>query len=368
MSGDVQLRDYTEADRDQIFSLMEEIYDPDVMANSRGHWAWQYHENPRNPEGRVAIRVCERDGEIVAMICGVRQDFHLDGTRLSGWWVVDFMARQAGTDKKERLRYGQRLAEECRDSQPMIAGVNRPSLNRYWKRLLGDQVDICAVPMMIRPLRASKLARKKLSNPALAAAAGVAGSVALPFMYRERRRSDPEGVRFEPVTRFDDRFDAFFERVAPTFRNLAVRDAAYLNWRYLDIPDRTYEAHAAFEGDEVRGLVVTRTLIDEDLVKGRIVDLLAPHPEVEMWHYLLSRTVARFRETGADLVHGLGAVEGPIMQAYTECGFRPNPEHSRTSQYIAYTIADGVDPDVFYDGNAWYVTLGDSDTDFATPA
>jgi hypothetical protein len=170
------------------------------------------------------------------------------------------------------------------------------------------------------------------------------------------------------VERFDARFDAFFERVAPSFQNLAVRDAAYLNWRYLDIPDRTYEAHAAFRGDEVLGFVVTRTLVDEGIVKGRIADLLAPHADVEMWHYLLSRTVARFREAGADLVHGLGAVDGALMRAYGECGFRPNPEHSRTSQYIAYTTADGVDPDVFYDGNTWYVTLGDSDTDFATPA
>ncbi len=367
MNEDVILRDYEPRDVPQITSLMQEIYDPEIMANSRRHWHWQYHENPRNPDGRVAIRVVERGDEIVAMICGIRQNFSLGGTVVPGLWVVDFMARQAGTNQKERHRYGQRLALELKATQPLVAGVNRPALNRYWKRVLGGQIDICACPMMIRPLRAGALARQRIGNPLLATLAGTLGRVALPMMYRARHPDVPVGLAFEPVTRFDASFDAFWARASTGFSHLTVRDAAYLNWRYLDIPDREYSAFVARQDGEIRGWVVLREIRADGLRKGRIVDLLAPRDDEVMWHYLLAEAVDRCREAGCDLVHALGSTVEPLMRAFAACGFRANPEHSRLAQYIAYTSVDGIDLDEFYDGDNWYVTLGDSDTDFATP-
>jgi hypothetical protein len=366
MSEDVTLRDYREDDVEQIFSLMSEIYDEDVVANSRRHWRWQYHDNPRNPDGRVAIRLVDRAGEIVAMIAGIRQEFYLGGEIASGLWVVDFMARQAGTSHKERLRYGQRLAFELRDTQPLVAGVNRPALNRYWKRVLGDQVDICAVPMMLRPLRVESLARRKVRNPVLATAAGLAGRVAAPLVFRSRHKGSTS-VRLERTATFDRTHDELWQRVAPSFSHLAVRDAAYLNWRYVDPPDRTYACVTAFRGDEPCGFIVTRRFRDEELLKGRIVDVLARSDDVETWAELVGGAVERFRDDGCDLVHGLGSTVPAIMEAYKMCGFRSNPEHARTSQYIAYTNLESVDKNAFYDGDNWHVSLGDADTDFATP-
>ena len=367
MGKDVTLRDYRESDAEAIFTLMGEIYDADVVANSRRHWRWQYHENPRNPEGRVPIRVVDRDGEVVATICGIRQDFSIAGLVSTGRWVVDFMARQAGTNERERLRFGQRLAFELRDTQPLVAGVNRPALNRYWKRVLGDQVDICAVPMMVRPLRTRRLARRRVRNPALAAGFAAAARAALPVVYRVKRRAAPDGVTFDPIDRFDSRFDQFWKGVAPSFTNLAVRDSIYLNWRYRGIPDRTYECFVACRAGEVRGWVVVRLLRDGDLLKGRIVDVLARSDDLPMWYFLIGSAVSRLADQGADLVHGLGSTVAAVREAYRECGFRPNPEHARTSQYIAYNNLEGIDQDAFYNGDNWYVTLGDSDTDFARP-
>lgn len=345
---------------------MAEVYDDTVMANSRGHWTWQYHDNPRNPEGRVAIRVVDRGGDIVAMICGIRQLFWLNGHVEPGLWVVDFMARQAGTDSRQRLRYGQRLAFELRDTQPLVAGVNRPALNRYWKRILGDHVDICAVPMMLRPLRLGGIARRKLRSRFLGRVADVAGRFVLPLVFRESR-SSTEDRTFEIVETFDDRFDRFWERVAPTFSHLSVRDAAFLNWRYRDIPCRSYTSFAALRGGELVGWVVTRWIRAGGLDKARIVDMLASREDADTWRYLIHGVVAHYRAAGADLVHGLGSTVAPVMDAYRACGFRTNPEHARTAQYIAYTSSDAVDKDAFYRGDNWYVTLGDADTDFATP-
>ncbi len=367
MRDDVVLRDYRVEDTEQVFELMSEIYDEAVMDNSRRHWTWQYFDNPKNRNGKPAIRVIERRGEIVAMICGISQEFWLDGRVSWGLWIVDFMARQAGTEKKERLRFGQRLAFEARDTHPLIAGVNRPALNRYWKRVLGDHVDIVAAPMMIRPLSYRRLAKEKFGNPLIASAAGIGAAVAMPLVFRERRPSISSEHRLDAVERFDDDVDEFWGRAAATFSHLAVRDASYLNWRYADIPDRTYNRFVLRRDGRTAGWIVTRTLSGGNLMKGRIVDLLACREDFEAWYLLLSGVTDRFREAGADLVHGLGSPVEPLMRAYRAAGFKANPEHSRESQYIAYNRIEDLDQDAFYNGDNWYVTLGDSDTDFATP-
>jgi len=367
MRNDVFLRDYRETDFEAIASLMGEIYPPEVVNNSRGHWRWQYHDNPRNANDGVAIRVAERDGAVVATLCGLRQRFWLDGKTIPGLWVVDFMARQAGTDQKERLRFGQRLAIELRETQPLVAGVNRPALNRYWKRILGDQIDICALPMLLRPLRMRALARHKIANPVLAEIAAAGASLALPFKYRTRRRGSGE-LSFEESASFDARFDRFWEEVAPSFRNICVRDAAYLEWRYRKIPDRRYRCAVVSSGGHLRGWVVTREVHDGELRKTRIVDLLARSDDREAWGALVGGVMARAAGEGADLVHTLDSTVPALHEAFHDAGLRPNPDATRVSQYIAFTKSPGLDLDEFYRGENWFVTLGDSDTDFATPA
>jgi hypothetical protein len=48
------------------------------------------------------------------------------------------------------------------------------------------------------------------------------------------------GYHLELVRDPGPEFDAFFERVAPAYRFLVKRDAAYLRWRYLQAPDEQY--------------------------------------------------------------------------------------------------------------------------------
>jgi hypothetical protein len=212
------------------------------------------------------------------------------------------------------------------------------------------------------------IAKRKVPHPVLGELAALGAAVAIPLKYRRRSHPMPAGVSFEPISTFDARFDIFWAKVAPTFRNLCVRDAAYLNWRYVQIPDRRYRSFAAFDRGEIRGWIVTREIQDGELRKARIVDVLARADDAPAWHVLVSEAVARCRAEGADLVHALDATVPALHEAYRACGFRPNPEQDRVAQYIAFTTAPGVDRDAFYAGQNWFVTLGDSDTDFATPA
>jgi GNAT superfamily N-acetyltransferase len=142
------------------------------------------------------------------------------------------------------------------------------------------------------------------------------------------------GKAGEPVSHFDDEADA-----AAVWRNHIVRDAPYLNWRYLDSP-RDYVAYRAGSGYAVLG---------HKRHKGRPVALVAD---------LAGPVRPLLRACIAGVKPGtrvLFAVPGRGEEAaYLSCGFVPTP---RSLHFMGKPLAGELDADP----RSWRFTLGDTD-------
>jgi hypothetical protein len=118
-----------------------------------------------------------------------------------------------------------------------------------------------------------------------------------------------------------------------------VRDASYLNWRYLDSP-RDYVAYRAAGGYAVLG---------HKRHRGRSVALVADL--VGPVRPLLRACIAGVKP-GARLLFAVPA-RGQEA-AYVSCGFVPTP---RTLHFMGKALAGTLDTDP----HGWRVTLGDTD-------
>jgi GNAT superfamily N-acetyltransferase len=137
-----------------------------------------------------------------------------------------------------------------------------------------------------------------------------------------------------PIADFDRAGDA-----ASAWPNHIVRDAAYLNWRYLDSP-RDYMAYGVDGGYAVVG---------HKRHRGRDVALVADL--VGPVRPLLRACIAAVRPG----VRLLFAVPGPgEAAAYLSCGFVPTP---RSLHFMGKALAGTLD----VDPRAWRFTLGDTD-------
>jgi len=142
------------------------------------------------------------------------------------------------------------------------------------------------------------------------------------------------GRERERIERFEEAGDA-----AKEWPNHVVRDATYLNWRYLDSP-RDYVAYRGDGGYAVLG---------HKRHKGRPVALVADL--VGQARPLLRACIAAVRP-GTRVLFGLPA-PGQAA-AYLSCGFVPTP---RTLNFMGKPLAGRLD----IDPRAWRVTLGDTD-------
>jgi hypothetical protein len=140
--------------------------------------------------------------------------------------------------------------------------------------------------------------------------------------------------RAEQIERFDFEGDA-----AAGWPNHIVRDADYLNWRYLDSP-RDYAAYRARGGYAVLGHKRHR-----GQPIALVADLVGPVRP------LLRASVAGVKP-GTRALFGL---PGPgEAAAYASCGFVPTP---MTLDFMGKSLAGELDPDP----HAWRFTLGDTD-------
>jgi len=117
-----------------------------------------------------------------------------------------------------------------------------------------------------------------------------------PALYREPLGpiAAGRGVEVAEVARAGPEFDALFARLAPDLRYLAVRDAAFLNWRFADHPDFRYSMLAARDANGLRGYAVVRRC--DLLTPGNVVlvDWLVPGGDLDAGRELL-RAADRIR-------------------------------------------------------------------------
>jgi GNAT superfamily N-acetyltransferase len=75
---------------------------------------------------------------------------------------------------------------------------------------------------------------------------------------------------YHPVEEFGDEFDKFWERVAHLYPGIIKKKSAYMNWRYLDIPHKTY--HVFYRKIDER--IITVLVFKIEKTHASIVDII----------------------------------------------------------------------------------------------
>lgn len=140
-----------------------------------------------------------------------------------------------------------------------------------------------------------------------------------------RFRSQPSvatGQRVERITAFDDRATELWDRVRTQFEFARIRDAAWLNWRYLDPRAGTIEVYGTYDGDRLLGYVAIR----HSARAARILDLVTDPEAAGVGAGLLEHAVAELRQSGCRAIECLLPSPHHEEQALREAGFLPTAE------------------------------------------
>ena len=344
-----QIDQYRSDDRRAVDALYRRVFGNDAADANRLRWQWQYDRNPNNPGGTPQIWVAREGPSVIGQYATMPVRLSLGGREVYGSWGMDVMV----APERQRQGLGEVLFRTWDQNVGASLGLGlSESSHRLFQKLHWPEVG--PLPCLVKPLSRRAFRRPNWPMPINR----LVSALTLPLV-RIVARSRPLSAQVQPIRRFDASFDRLWEQVAGKLDLAVRRDAAYLNWKYVEPPHVRYLIVALKREGETIGYAVYRHSQEP---RGRVtllVDFLVD-PDDEAGFKTLLRWVDR---------EARGADSDKVRTFAMHAGFRRLTRRSgyfHVKSTIEFTIkinALDVPADFYKRTDRWHVTLGDSDQD-----
>jgi Acetyltransferase (GNAT) domain len=334
---DVEIRDFRPGDGAGIVALLNEVFsDGDDRFEPRtvAHWEWVYEQNPA---GRQIIVAQDPGGRIVGHYACipyktvVRGEETLCGQGVDSMVAVDY--RRGLKTEGLFVKTARRYFEKYGVPEQNAYGYGFPNRKafRIGVRVLNYVPVHSPVPTIARNLFDKPDDRDVESG------------------------SDTVGEVL-PIERFGEDADELWRRLRPEIEMGTVRDAAFLNWRYIDCPFAPHGAFGLFDaGGALRGAYVSRADWTGPPILA-LSEFLVPGGDPDAAVRLLAHAVRHARETGQQRVEVWLPPTHALFGVVTSHGFVPeeSPFHLCIKIYDPSLQPDWV-------RSNWYFSIGDTD-------
>lgn len=337
--------------REEFLAKMAETFEAEAVARKDRCWHWLFNPplGPGAPE--VVVLSAWKDGQLAGgSILGVAA-YMLHGQ-------LRYFRTPYGTNIDPRRRgLGINLIKSFYDA-PAIGIPIADQLARINRKLGGHDAERIH---MFAPLRAgSALARRKRI---LVPLAGIGNLLwhAWRGLSGFRGPGLRQGETITDAAEFGEEHDAFWERSAAHHDFIQVRSAAFMTWRFREMPLQKYDVLQLRRNGELRGYVVVGHDIDPVRGTGQVTDILTIDDDPRELALLFRAAQRRLGALGAD-VAAFGCVMRPaLIEGARMAGFS-RMKTTRPAQ-VVYTDPDEtrrIDDDL----RKLYLTRADQDEDY----
>jgi len=234
-------------------------------------------------------------------------------------------------------------------------GIANAMANTVMGELLGPK-RLSPIPLLVRPLSATDFS---LGWPGRMLARVLN---AFDRLIERKRSFFDNGFRLSRVERFDKRFDAFWREIRDDYPVMVVRDAAHLNWRYVDTPGIVYERLCIEHGDRIRGYAVLGLRQRNGRLRGHIADLVTMYNgDQRIAHALIQAALGWFRAQAVDVVEVWAFPHMHLRCALVLHGFVPRRSGPGGFQASALAPHPEADLSIAEHAKNWCLAMGDSD-------
>lgn len=366
-SKTVEYVEATRADGPVINALYNKVF---KMDRSLAHYEWKYWENPAGPPTGMLARD-KATGRCIATGIGQRHRAWVDGKDSYGALLCE-----SASDPDDRA--GGRVWREVmlgfgvstNDDHGIVwayGGQSSDAAIKIGSRWFGYRIMMELVPWEIRIGTRSSLRRHLgMFDKAL----GSLAALVLDKLYRMRWRKRDFGLQVSFVERFGPEFDELWERYRDLYPACFYRDAATLNWRYIDNPVWKHRVMAAHREGQMVGYIVWREWDDSGSMIATVLDFWHGKDQ-EVLQTLLDAARRKALADGCVFLRFAIQEGGPEQEAFQSFKSGRRSPHERVDKIICTPMPGSTPMDqpieayeqlrtVLF-GENWYYTQGDCD-------
>jgi len=335
-------------DRRGVEQLYRRTFGTQAADAVRLRWDWA-RRNPANDSADPPYLIVRERPTVIAACPLMPMRVSIRGLDADGAWSGDPLV----VAERQRQGLGEALLRAWDRQSAVALGANLSEGTRYLLDKLRWPKPLI-LPCVVKPL-----SRRALRRPSWPKSINrLVSALALPFV-RIVARARPLREQVDVIRRFDRDIDRLWERIAPRLDLSVRRDAAYLNWKFIEPPHVRYAVAVLRRDDEPHGYAVYRHLREPQGRVTQIVDFLVD-PSDERGLKTLLRWVDR--EARAE--------DSDKIRCYVQhARFRRVLRRSgyfvvKSSVWLnAKVNAVHVPADFYDDTDGWHFTCGDGDLD-----
>jgi predicted N-acetyltransferase YhbS len=225
---------------------------------------------------------------------------------------------------------------------------------------------VSEVPLLIRPLDMHQLTEATITNPLVRWGIDLGWQVAGRTVWREQQPSrEGLAMSISEDTVLDNSYDVFWGQIKTKYDLMLIRDRAFLQWRFHDIPTREYQVLSARKNGQILGYVVLRQATVRATPTGLIADLMVlPGPiGDEAGLRLLHTALQRFKRAQVPLAGGLMLPHTQECRIMRRAGFMRAPQRFAPQSFHLFlrSYSDKPPLSVLTRPESWYVSIADHD-------
>lgn len=340
---------YRPDDAKAVAAMYRRVFGNDAADASRLRWTWQYEHNPNNPAAGPLIWIAREGPTVIGQYATMPVRLQAAGTEIDASWGMDVMI----APERQRQGLGDLLFRwwDQHGGASLGLGLSEASYRLFQKM---RWPNVGPVPCLVKPL-----SRRAFRRPGWPMAINrLVSALTNPFI-RIISRAKPLRAEVVPIRRFTEELTFLWKRLAPKFDFAVKRDAAYLNWKFIEPPHVRYATVELRRGEQLHGYAVYRHVQEP---RGRVtllVDFLAD-PADDLGVKTLLRWVDReARAADSDKIRAFVLHDG-FRRIMKRSGYF---QVKSTMEFTAKINAVDVPKQFYQDTSNWHVTLGDSDQD-----
>jgi hypothetical protein len=245
--------------------------------------------------------------------------------------------------------------------RPLVFGFPNPASAPIFYKKLG-WVELRPFPGFIRPLGNIRgpVAEWRPRLSPLARLADALAPAALMPARAARRLAERGGARVVTLDGFGTWADKLWEQLRPSLGTCAVRDAAFLQWRFRASPFR-YTLYGLDRGSGPVGFAVLRARPEKF---ADLMELMVPPEDLSGAELLLAQATCDAWATGSVALRAIISPRHPHRTAFARMGFLRMPRRLRATYSFGACVLDRslVIPNALLHIDDWYISGADYDS------
>lgn len=355
----------TKTDASRICRLYEQVFREPMGRQSRENsldfFNWLYYQNPA---GDSCSQVIEDNGEIIAFWGIVPQRIWLSDHEEKAGQTTALMSE--GTLLGSTLYLAREIYKKlARNNIVLTFAFIGPNSSMILKQLNWEMIDI---PLLLRVVQPGVVLRylsnsKKLLKPFAPLLNRFSYSLDHIFNLLRAKPYINSSIDVEEINHFDDEFNQLWNTVKQSIGISVIRDANYLNWRYVDKPKNNHRILIAKSKDNLQGYIVTKVEQRFGMRHGVILDILTIPEDSFTAFTLLKYAIKTMINEGVEVISALSLRDEYYFKFLRQCGFIPiPPKYFPQEDYFgSRPVILDTKTDKKIDPQNWYFTWGDHD-------